>query len=339
MTTSKEPFDETAKAFYRHLFKTWGVEVETEREVFSHARTIDLVVSLSEADRDKLRDTVFAHFKSLNALELKGINDPLTLAEHNRILMRAWALGAIPKSVSTEHQEEDNNESVPLPNQMTVTIVCVMRPDKILTQLRNELKFKRIEAGIYHCKEVLEKWIICPSELALVPKNYPLLPLARGKRLEKFISLCVREGLNDYLRLILDIGLATSPEAYWRKILEVKQMRPMIREDTWPIIDQFFREMPEAIGKLPTFQEALADSLKQGKQQGIQQGKKIGEQQGALHNEHRLVLRQLQRRFNQVPKGIVQQIEATSDLEQLDQWLVQIITAKELEEIKRLFQS
>jgi len=67
--------------------------------------------------------------------------------------MRAWALGATPKSVSTEHQEEeddDNKESVPLPNQMTVTIVCVMRPDKILTQLRNELKFKRIEAGIYH---------------------------------------------------------------------------------------------------------------------------------------------------------------------------------------------
>jgi len=171
--------------------------------------------------------------------------------------------------------------------------------------------------------------------LALVPKNYPLLPLARGKRLEKFISLCVREGLNDYLRLILDIGLATDPEVIWRKILETKQMRPMIREDTWPIIDQFFREMPEAIGKLPTFQEALADSLKQGKQQG----QEIGEQQGALHNEHRLVLRQLQRRFKQVPKGIVQKIEATSDLEQLDQWLVQIITAKELEEIERLFQS
>jgi hypothetical protein len=273
---------------------------------------------------------VFAHFKSLNALELKGINDPLTLAEHNRILMRAWALGAIPESVSTESQDDDDNESVPLPNQMTVTIVCVTRPDKILTQLRKELKFKRIEAGIYHCKEVLEKWIICPSELALVPKNYPLLPLARGKRLEKFISLCVRKGLNDYLRLILDIGLATDPEVIWRKILEVKQMRPMIREDTWPIIDQFFREMPEAIGKLPTFQEALADRLKEGKE--------IGEQQGALNNEHRLVLGQLQRRFNQVPKSIVQQIEASSDFEQLDQWLVQIITAKELKEIERLFQ-
>jgi L-ribulose-5-phosphate 3-epimerase UlaE len=100
----------------------------------------------------------------------------------------------------------------------------------------------------------------------------------------------------------------------------------MIREDTWPIIDQFFREMPEAIGKLPTFQEALTDSLKQG------------EKQGALHHAHQTVFRQLQHRFNQVPNGIVQQIEASSSLEQLDQWLDQIIAAKKLEEIERLFQ-
>jgi hypothetical protein len=34
----------------------------------------------------------------------------------------------------------------------------------------------------------------------------------------------------------------------------------------------------------------------------------------------------------------VQQIEASSSLEQLDQWLDQIIAAKKLEEIERLFQ-
>ncbi len=329
MTILKEPFDETAKAFYHHLFQKWGVEVETEREVFSRARSIDLVVSLNDTNRDKLQSTVFSHFKSLNSLELKGINDPLTIAEYNRILMRTWGLGAT----------DDDNESTPSPHQMTVTIVCVTRPDKILTQMRNQLKFKRVEAGIYHCKEVLEKWIICPSELALIPKNYPLLPLARGKRLEKFISMCLRQEMNDYLRLILDIGLTTDPEVIWRKILEMKQMRPMIREETWPIIDQFFREMPEAIGKLPTFQDALNATLKQGEQQGKQQGMQQGKQQGALYNEHRILLRQLQRKFNPVPKNIVQQVEASSDLEQLDKWLDQIIVAKELGDIDWAFKS
>ncbi len=31
-------------------------------------------------------------------------------------------------------------------------------------------------------------------------------------------------------------------------------MKPMIREETWSVIDTFFREMPEAFRKIPTFQ-------------------------------------------------------------------------------------
>jgi len=102
-------------------------------------------------------------------------------------------------------------------------------------------------------------------------------------------------------------------------------MKHMIHEETWAVIDQFFQEMPEAIGKLPTFKEALADSLRQGIKQGEQQGEQRGEQ--------RTLIRQLQRKFTHVPKGIVQHIEATTDLEQLDNWLVQIISAQKLAEI------
>ena len=98
-------------------------------------------------------------------------------------------------------------------------------------------------------------------------------------------------------------------------------MKHIIREETWPIIDQFFQEMPEAIGKLPTFQDALSQSLRQGFQDGEQRG------------EQRVLIRQLRHKFNRVPKGIVQQIEATTDLEQLDNWLVQVISAKKLAEI------
>ena len=102
-------------------------------------------------------------------------------------------------------------------------------------------------------------------------------------------------------------------------------MKHIIREETWPIIDQFFQEMPEAIGKLPTFQDALSQSLRQGFQDGFQDGEQQGEQ--------RVLIRQLRHKFNRVPKGIVQQIEATTDLEQLDDWLVQVISAKKLAEI------
>ena len=98
-------------------------------------------------------------------------------------------------------------------------------------------------------------------------------------------------------------------------------MKYQIREETWPLIDQFFQEMPESIEKLPTFQEALAETHKQSVQQG------------ALSNEHRLVLRQLRRKFSHIPTGLVQHIEATSDIERLDHWLDQIILANELADI------
>ena len=163
--------------------------------------------------------------------------------------------------------------------------------------------------------------------------TYPLLPLARGDKLEQFILLCIRDGLHDYLQLIVDVGLTTDPELIWHKILEVQQMKYQIREETWPIIDQFFQEMPEAIGKLPTFQEALALTQRQSTQQGMQQGMQQGRQLGALSNEHRLVLRQLRRKFSHIPTGLAQYIEATSDIEQLDNWLDQIVLANELADI------
>jgi hypothetical protein len=328
----REPFDETTKAFYHRLFKNWGLVVETEREVFSRSRTIDLVVACTDADQVQLQKTVFAHFRQLNAIELKGFHDPLTVDNFNRIMMRAWGLGvkkSEPKfeelSDSTDN-EDTTGEPSQLANEITLTMVCVTRPNKILNQLEKEYRFVATkDAGIYHSDDILGRWIIYLSELDLVPKNYPLLPLAQGKKLDQFISLCVREGLNDYLQLILDVGLATDPELVWRKILEVKQMKHLIREDTWPIIDQFFQEMPEAIGKLPTFQEALAESQRCSLQQGLQQGEKIGEQ--------RTLIRQLRRKFTRVPKGIVQRIETTSDLDQLDSWLDQVISAKKLAEI------
>jgi hypothetical protein len=240
-------------------------------------------------------------------------------------MMRVWALGdqvyEQQKSQIKSQIKSHPSEPLILANQLTVTIISVTRPDTILQQLEQEYRFVKIDNGIYHCNEVLGKWIICPSELELVPKNYPLLSLAQGDKLAQFISLCLRAGLTDYLQLIVDVGLATDPDVIWQKILEASKMKSQIREETWPVIDQFFQEVPEAMQKLPTFQEALNSMQQQSLQQGIQQA------------EQQTLIRQLRRKFNQVPNGIVQHIEGTSDLEQLDHWLDQIISAKELAEI------
>jgi hypothetical protein len=339
----KESFDNSAKAFYRQLFEDWGMLVETERVVFSRERTIDLVVTCNDSDQERLQTTIFSHFKRLNAIELKGINDPLTEVDYNRIMMRAWGLGALkPKKAGEENLDDDEIEETEelsdidetvdddinqlnrRPSQRTVTIVCLTKPVKILNQLKDEYQFvKTDEDGIYHCQSgLLSQWIICPSELALVPKNYPLLPLAKGPKLAQFVDLCFQQNRFDYLRLILDIGRYTDPNAILQKILEVQQMTPQITKETWAYVDTVFRKRPEVMWNIPTLRNALVESRETAVQQA--------EQQGEQRRLQKTLIRQLHRKFVSIPDSIVQKIEDTSDIEQLDIWLDQIIAANSL---------
>lgn len=130
----------------------------------------------------------------------------------------------------------------------------------------------------------------------------------------QFIALCFQEKLFDYLHLIMDIGRYTDPDAILQKILEVQQMQPQIRDETLAYADEFFRQRPEFMWKMSTFQEAAQRMEQQGVQQGVQQ----------------TLIRQLRRKFTSIPESIVQKIEATSDIEQLDTWLAQIIVANSL---------
>ncbi|MEZ4868302.1 MAG: hypothetical protein R3C14_43640 [Caldilineaceae bacterium] len=285
------------------------------------------MVECTENDYAKLADTVFEHFRRLNALEFKGFNDPLTTTDLNRIRMRAWGLGAIDdvdrpnaSSASDDAILLSAQEIAEMPSQRTVTIVCITRPTKILDTLKHEFHFEPTdERGIY-CNHVREipVWVIHPTELKLKPKNYPLLPLARGAKLEQFIELCMQQGLVEYLQLTLDIGLVTDPDVIWRKILGVYGMELTIHEETWPYIDEFFRSVREAMRKVPTFQEALEKSKKSGEQSGVRQ----------------TLLLILRHKFEEIPEGIVQVIEATDDRKQLNQWLEQTLDADSLEEIE-----
>jgi len=80
-----------------------------------------------------------------------------------------------------------------MPDQRTVTIVCVTRPTKVLDDLQAHFRFvPTAEPGIYcNHEHQLPVWIIHPTELTLKPANYPLLPLARGAKLADFIELCI----------------------------------------------------------------------------------------------------------------------------------------------------
>ena len=128
----------------------------------------------------------------------------------------------------------------------------------------------------------------------------------------------MREGLEDYFQLAIDIGMTTEPELILHKILEVQQMKRLkLREETWQVVDQLvFHEMPEVQEKMVSLQQLLAER----------------EQRGELRNQRRTLIRQLHRKFASVPVNVVQRIEKTNDLQQLDDWLDQVLVANSLTE-------
>ncbi|MGB0388707.1 MAG: hypothetical protein ACPGWR_28130, partial [Ardenticatenaceae bacterium] len=265
----KERFDDTARKSYRRLFESWGLSVETERSVFARSRAIDIVVECTAADRKRLKDTVFCNFSTFNAIELKGSEDPLTPADVNVIMMRVWGLGALELINEKDLPAREmalKRERLKYPSQRTVTIICVTRPVKILSSLRHVFHFLPTDKpGIYFCDQHLPRWIICPTELELIPANYPLLALATGEKLEQFMDLCIREGLDDYFQLAVEIGMTSEPQLVLHKILEVQQMKRLkLREDTWEVIDQLvFHEMPEGQQHMLSLQQLLAESKQQ----------------------------------------------------------------------------
>ncbi len=94
-------------------------------------------------------------------------------------------------------------------------------------------------------------------------------------------------------------------------------MMTPIREETWPYIDEFFRAYPEELRKIRSFQEGLDESEQRGEQRGKQEA----------------LLHLLQRKFGQLPSGIVERVEATVNIEQLETWFDQAIDANSLADL------
>ena len=94
-------------------------------------------------------------------------------------------------------------------------------------------------------------------------------------------------------------------------------MKTMIREDTWPYIEEYLRSVPEVLDKIPTFQDALDER----------------EQRGELNARRQTLLLLLEHKFGAIPDAIRAQIDRTTDLAQLDQWLLQVMDSNRLADI------
>jgi len=76
---------------------------------------------------------------------------------------------------------------------------------------------------------------------------------------------------------------------------------------------------------LPFWQKVIAESERRAERRS--------EQRGALRERQQTLIRLLRHKFSEVPDAVVQQIEATEDLDRLSEWLDHILDAKTLAEM------
>ena len=298
----RQDYDAAYKAFYERLFQRWGVPVETQVEVSRRARAIDVAIYCQEEHVRQLKDTAFWFSRRVNSLELKSPADPLDLPDYMIIVSRAYGLLA---------KQED--EADQLPTNATLTIVCSVRPNKLVDDLGAELGFvPTAEPGIYLNEQRIEERIIVSTELDVIEKNYPLLILAKGKKLLEFFEEIVTKGLTDYVEIVFQVGVDIDPETLTEGVRKMSEMHPEYKANLERALEKLFEFSPESVERIAPFRRALEEQRRNDKREDL-----------------RLLL---ESKFGSLSESQIAQIEALRDIDQLNQLYRQALAAQTLEE-------
>ncbi|MBI1922935.1 hypothetical protein HYR99_01660 [Candidatus Poribacteria bacterium] len=298
----RRDYDSSYKAFYERLFQRWQIPVETQVEVSRRAKLVDVVIYCQAEHLQRLKDTAFWFFRGVNSLELKSPEAPLDLVDYLTIVSRVYGLLA--------KQPEEGNQ---LPQNATLTIVCSVRPDKLLDDLGSELGFERTaEPGIYLRHGEIERRIIVATELEVIEKNYPLLILAKGEKLLEFFEEVVRKGLTEYVEILFQVGVDIDPDTLTEGVIRMAEMHPEYKANLERALEKLFAFSPDSVERIAPFRRALEEQRRNDQREDV----------------HLL----LESKFGPLSEALRLRLEAMRDIDELRQLYRRALTAQTLEE-------
>jgi hypothetical protein len=298
-----QDYDSAYKAFYERLFQRWNIPIETQVEVSRRAKAIDAVIRCEAEHHKRLQETAFSFFRRLNSLELKSPEDPLNLADYMNIVSRVYGLLA-----------KQESEAEQLPTNATLTIVCSVRPDKILDGLKTELRFSPTsEPGIYLREQEIERRIVVSTELDVVEKNYPFLILAKGEKLLEFFEEVVRKGLTEYVEILLEVGVSIDPETMLEGVRRMSEKHQELTPGLKRALESWFEDYPQHIHEMAPIRRVLEERERNAKQEDL-----------------RLLLKS---KFGILSEELVSQLEAVRDVDELTQLYKRALQAQTLADI------
>ena len=218
-------------AFYKQVMKRYFqsqqiTSVETEVEVGRLPRTIDLTFVCSEQDAQRLEQTTaFTFLRQHNLIEFKSPSDPLTVAEYERIIARAYIYMA--------------EEGIDDLSSIAVYALTSGMPRKVLHNVPQLVKFSHPSQALYKSDDKLPFHVLPVPDLAISDeRNYPLLLFSKGKKRKAFLRELFRKGAMDYLRIAYQL--------YPEEVMEVFSVRnefPPIEENAKVIVKDLGAEV------------------------------------------------------------------------------------------------
>ena len=184
----REEIDPVFKQVLTFRCEQLNIPLQTQVEVSRIPRTMDVLIHFhtpQEVEQAQ-EQTPFAYLREHNQIEFKGKRDALTIAGYHLIRGRTHLyLG-----------EKDTSAL-----EMTVTIVCSRKPRKVLYRCEDDVVFKKLENGYYVSSGKPPIYIVVINELAIIPRNYPLLVFAASERVfRQFLRQTFKEENFQYIR-------------------------------------------------------------------------------------------------------------------------------------------
>jgi len=146
----------------------------------------------------------------------------------------------------------------------------------------------------------------------------------------KYVDDTTPEPIREWLRAIDDsLDEQVDEQNYQRpeihQIFDVIQKRRVTPQEQRKIIAQNHQEEIK--------EKSLQNGIERGLEQGLEKGIEIGEQRGLLQGQQQTLIRQLSRKFVDIPADIIAKIENSDDTEQLDHWLDALWEADSIDDI------
>jgi hypothetical protein len=148
--------------------------------------------------------------------------------------------------------------------------------------------------------------------LDVIEKNYPLLILAKGKKLLEFFEEIVTKGLTDYVEIVFQVGVDIDPETLTEGVRKMSEMHPEYKANLERALEKLFEFSPESVERIAPFRRALEEQRRNDKREDL-----------------RLLL---ESKFGSLSESQIAQIEALRDIDQLNQLYRQALAAQTLEE-------